>query len=155
MDPAQKKYLILYALIVIPLALSFFFIRRAPPPVKLHLQTGDPMPPKPENLPPGPTKVQENPPAAGAAERAHHTASRRPSASGSGSVQRSATALNVFFVWNGHSWDAYEVLGIPAGSSRESALAAFERARKECDAESLPFLQAALDAIVKSASTRA
>lgn len=30
-----------------------------------------------------------------------------------------AKVLNVIFMWNGHSWDAYEVFGLPAGSPIE------------------------------------
>lgn len=36
-------------------------------------------------------------------------------------IQSSTKDLNVVFMWNGHSWDSYEVLGIPAGSSYEVA----------------------------------
>ena len=32
----------------------------------------------------------------------------------------------VIFNWNGHSWDAYEVLGIPAGSTRIEVNKAFQ-----------------------------
>lgn len=59
-------------------------------------------------------------------------------------------SLNVLFNWNGHTWDAYEVLGCPAGSSREKVTAAFQAARTKADPESLPFLQAAYDAITRS-----
>jgi hypothetical protein len=57
--------------------------------------------------------------------------------------------LNVFFNWNGHTWDAYEVLGVPAGSSRESVIQAFHVARGKSP-DSIAFLQAATDAILKS-----
>ena len=60
-------------------------------------------------------------------------------------------SLNVLFNWNGHTWDAYEVLGIPAGSSSESAHQAFERAAALADKETLPFLRAAFEAIASQA----
>ncbi|CAN5423442.1 hypothetical protein BH10BDE1_BH10BDE1_28560 [soil metagenome] len=56
--------------------------------------------------------------------------------------------LNIFFNWNGHTWDAYEVLGIPAGASRETVVGAFHAARNQSP-DSTPFLQAATDAILK------
>jgi hypothetical protein len=59
-------------------------------------------------------------------------------------------SLNVFFNWNGHTWDAYEVLGLPGGSSQMQARSAYERAAALADNETLPFLKAALDAIAKS-----
>lgn len=56
--------------------------------------------------------------------------------------------LNVFFNWNGHTWDAFEVLGVPAGASRESVIQAFHLARSKSP-DSIAFLQAATDAILK------
>lgn len=56
--------------------------------------------------------------------------------------------LNVFFNWNGHTWDAYEVLGVPAGASRETVVQAFHVSRSQSP-DSTPFLQAATDAILK------
>jgi len=58
--------------------------------------------------------------------------------------------LNVMFNWNGHSWDAYEVLGVPAGSSPDAITAAYQAARAKCDPESVAFIQAAYDAILNS-----
>lgn len=55
--------------------------------------------------------------------------------------------LNVFFNYNGHSWDAYEVLGLPAGSSLESAQQAKFEALQKVDAASKPFLEEAFKAI--------
>ncbi len=56
--------------------------------------------------------------------------------------------LNVFFNWNGHTWDAYEVLGLPAGATRESVVQAFHECRAKSP-DSTAFLQAATDAILK------
>lgn len=66
---------------------------------------------------------------------------------GRGHATHGVKSLNVLFNWNGHTWDAYEVLGIPAGSSSEAAHAAFERAAALADTETLPFLRAAFEAI--------
>lgn len=55
--------------------------------------------------------------------------------------------LNILFQYNGETWDAYEVLGLPAGSSVEDARKAYSNMcpiRKD----DTGFLQAALDAIV-------
>ncbi len=59
-----------------------------------------------------------------------------------------ARQLNVFFNWNGHTWDAFEVLGVPAGASRETVIHAFHAARAKSP-DSIAFLQAAADAILK------
>lgn len=54
--------------------------------------------------------------------------------------------LNTLFNYNGHTWDAYEVLGLPAGSS----IARVDEAYKDCvskQASSRDFLDAAYQAI--------
>ena len=56
--------------------------------------------------------------------------------------------LNVVFNYNGHSWDAYEVLGLPAGSSLEKVEAAYREGLNRVDAGSKPFIEAAHQAIV-------
>ncbi len=56
-------------------------------------------------------------------------------------------SLNVMFNYNGHMWDAYEILGVPAGSNFEVCFQAFERLTANMDQESKEFLLAALEAI--------
>lgn len=58
-----------------------------------------------------------------------------------------ARTVNVMFNYNGHSWEAYEVLGLPQGSSLQAAEEAFETLAVQSDAQSLPFLVAAFEAI--------
>lgn len=55
-------------------------------------------------------------------------------------------SLNVMFMYNGHNFDAYEVLGVPAGARMEMVQAAFDKAiaQRGSDRE---FLEAALGAI--------
>ena len=55
--------------------------------------------------------------------------------------------LNVIFIYNGHSFDAFEVLGLPAGSSLKQAEAVFQAQSKGVNAEKYDFLQSALTAI--------
>lgn len=58
-----------------------------------------------------------------------------------------AHALNVFFNFNGHSFDAYEALGVPAGSTLEEIQQAFNKSIQSSDAASQEFFAAALNAI--------
>lgn len=62
---------------------------------------------------------------------------------------RRERGLNLMFNYNGHSWDAYEVLGIPAGSSYVAAQEAFKKVRLTLDADSEKFMEAALESIRK------
>lgn len=55
--------------------------------------------------------------------------------------------LNVVFNWNGETWDAYEVLGLPAGSSQEKVAKAYQESLARVDEKSKGFITAAHDAI--------
>lgn len=130
---SDQKYLILYALLVIPVTASIFFMRRgSKQPVRLRMKADA---------------------ATSAAGRpAPHAASAHASqASGALALPQTAEkSLNVLFNWNGHSWDAFEVLGVPAGSSGEAVQAAYQKAVAGCDVESAKFFRAALEAIQNS-----
>lgn len=56
--------------------------------------------------------------------------------------------LNVLFNYNGHTWDAYEVLGVPAGTSLEKVTEALQRELQKQDPSSHHFLQTAYQAIL-------
>jgi hypothetical protein len=56
--------------------------------------------------------------------------------------------LNIMFNYNGHSWDAYEVLGVPAGASIKTVTEAYQTAVRRADKESIEFLETAYKAIL-------
>lgn len=58
--------------------------------------------------------------------------------------------LNVIFMFNGHTWDAYEVLGVPAGSRMEAVQAAYEKAISQMGGQKTEFIEAAFDAIKRA-----
>ncbi|MFN7904932.1 MAG: hypothetical protein ACK5P5_07080 [Pseudobdellovibrionaceae bacterium] len=60
-------------------------------------------------------------------------------------------SLNVHFIYNSHTWDAYEVLGIPAGSSLRSVTQHYQTLLIKADPQSRIFLDAAYQAILKKA----
>lgn len=55
--------------------------------------------------------------------------------------------LNVLFNFNGHTWDAYEVLGLPAGSGWVRVDEAYKKAREKVDAQSHAFIDTAYSAL--------
>lgn len=62
-------------------------------------------------------------------------------------------ALNVMFNYNGHSWDAYEVLGVPAGASITIVTEAYQTALRRCTGqESVEFLETAYKAILNKSA---
>ena len=58
-------------------------------------------------------------------------------------------SINTIFIYNGHEWDAYEVLGIPAGSSEEKAKEALRKMMSQADKESRIFFKTAYKAILE------
>ena len=62
-------------------------------------------------------------------------------------AQVETVLLNVVFNYNGHSFDAYETLGVPAGSSWDEVRSAFEKSVADADQGSREFYLAAFSAI--------
>jgi hypothetical protein len=61
-----------------------------------------------------------------------------------------ARVLNVLFLYNGHDWDAYEVLGIPAGASLPLVTEKYQKLVQEAlDQGQREFYEAAYQAILK------
>lgn len=56
-------------------------------------------------------------------------------------------SLNVIFVYNGHTWDAHEVLGVKPGASIEDIKIAFEETLKNNEPASHEFFKIALASI--------
>ncbi len=61
-------------------------------------------------------------------------------------------SLNIIFTWNGHEWDAYEVLGIPAGSSMDKVAIAYDESLAKVDKQSQEFINKAYQIICNSRS---
>ena len=59
-------------------------------------------------------------------------------------------SAGVFFVYNGHEWEAYEVLGLPKGSSLQTATSHYQNLIKTSDPSTFEFFDAAYSAILKA-----
>ncbi len=150
-------YVVLNLVIVTIVVASYLFIRRTPrPPAKLNLRG-----------PAGADKNGKTPPSSvirNFSSTEYKPRSSNPALTGETVVEQVTNPsirfsdpdpagiafgepLNALFNWNGHTWDAYEILGIPAGSSEIVVDAAFERVRRGVDPESVPFVTAAYKAI--------
>ncbi len=70
----------------------------------------------------------------------------------SGSSVSGERSINVVFNYNGHSWDAYEVLGVPAGSSFAVVEVAYREGMERVTGTSRGILEAAFKAIQASDS---
>lgn len=60
---------------------------------------------------------------------------------------KSTKNLSLFFMYNGHDWEAHQVLGIPQGASLEVATKAYQEMIKESDPSSFEFLESAYNCI--------
>ena len=58
--------------------------------------------------------------------------------------------LSVVFQFNGHSFEAYEVLGLPAGSARPDVDKAYKQAIAENEPESIEFINLAYKSILQT-----
>ncbi len=63
--------------------------------------------------------------------------------------EQKAKMLNVLFMYNGHDWDAYEVLGLPAGCSLNLVTQRYQDLIREADSGKLEFYQTAYEAILR------
>jgi len=57
--------------------------------------------------------------------------------------------LNILFNYNGHLWDAFEVLGVPAGSGLEMIERAYEQSVNSMDRSSRELIDLAYQAILQ------
>ncbi|MEM7647450.1 MAG: hypothetical protein AAF203_11110, partial [Pseudomonadota bacterium] len=55
--------------------------------------------------------------------------------------------LNVYFMHNGYLWDAYDIIGVPAGSPLSDVEMAYLKSRMRIDEESKEILEMAYNAI--------
>ena len=60
-----------------------------------------------------------------------------------------AKSLNILFLYNGHDWDAYQVLGLPAGASLPLVTERYQQLIRQADAGQLLFYESAYQAILK------
>lgn len=65
-----------------------------------------------------------------------------------GSVAAQGKELNILFNYNGHTWDAYEVLGLPAGASLVDVTKSYQHMLKTAEPESHEFLETAFKTIL-------
>lgn len=57
--------------------------------------------------------------------------------------------LNLYFMYNGHDWEAHDVLGIPRGASLPMATQAYQELVKKSDPSTFEFFEAAYNTILK------
>lgn len=67
-----------------------------------------------------------------------------------GPVQKStAKELGVFFMYNGHDWEAYDVLGVPRGALLVDVTKAYQGLLKNAESSTLEFYETAYTTILK------
>ncbi len=61
---------------------------------------------------------------------------------------RQTRQLSIQFMYNGHDWEAHDVLGLPQGASLPMATEAYQKLLQSMDSNSFPFYEAAYNAIL-------
>lgn len=61
--------------------------------------------------------------------------------------REASRSLAVIFMYNGHDWEAHDVLGVPQGSSMHQVTLAYQQLIKTADSRSLQFYELAYSAI--------
>jgi len=56
-------------------------------------------------------------------------------------------SLSVIFMYNGHDWEAHDVLGVPQGASMHEVTKVYQELVKKTDSRSLQFYEHAYNAI--------
>ena len=122
---AKSHFLIFYGVVVTLVVLSLLMLKRKPDqPTRLNLKRR-------------PSRTQDaDPVRTGGAEIYEED------------FEPSVRVLGVMFNYNGHSWEAYEALGLPAGSSVEEVQRAFEKISGD-GGRDLEFFSAAYRAIMQ------
>lgn len=135
-DPKVKEFLVLN-IVVLGLVVIYLLRRKPGSKMRFSLRSGDGTTNKEEAGKTGATPIGVNPKVEGT------VLSEKESKLGS-----AGKSLNVIFNYNGHSWDAYEVLGVPAGSSPDRVKEAFESSLAQVEPESRVFVETAYNAIL-------
>ncbi|WP_409477791.1 hypothetical protein [Pseudobdellovibrio sp. HCB154] len=65
----------------------------------------------------------------------------------SGEPREVGRSLAVMFMYNGHDWEAHDVLGVPQGASMHQVTMVYQELVKKSDARSLQFYEHAYAAI--------
>ena len=121
-----KNYIIAYSVVIGVLVFSFFFRSKSGKPSPLNLRGK-----KSQNVPSA--KVYEG------------SLKNKKKASSHGERN-----LDCLFMYNGEDYDAYQILGAPAGCNLQQAEAAYQEALRTSDPSTKPLLDAAIEALRKS-----
>ena len=62
--------------------------------------------------------------------------------------------LSIYFVYNGHEWEAHEVLGVPAGSALPQVTEAYQKLIITSDPSTFEFYESSYQAILKRRKDR-
>lgn len=164
MDSQQLLYIII--LILVFLGALFWTARRKPDrPTKLNVKAGErfdqkPLPEKPDK-PKDNQKIIESPPSlipptrnekneTHAQQRATESSTwLEPDLSTAPQTPTHAKNLSIFFMYNGHDWEAHDVLGIPQGASLVVATEMYQKLLKKEDPSTFEFYESAYNAILQ------
>jgi hypothetical protein len=69
-------------------------------------------------------------------------------------TQSSQKELAIFFIYNGHDWEAYNVLGVAQGANLKTVTDAYQKLLAKGDVQSYNFIESAYTAILQKNKKR-
>lgn len=63
-------------------------------------------------------------------------------------IKKQPKDLAIFFIYNGHDWEAYTILGVAQGAHMKAVTEAYQKLLKTSDPQSYPFYEAAYKSIL-------
>lgn len=150
----DSQKLFYFNLIVGTILLLYFLFGRSskqPPPTRLKMRTDSSPPPETPgtSLLSPPQKELQSAPNPDVKTASKQSLLEPETNSTQQANTRFLKELSVFFMYNGHEWEAHQVLGIPQGANLEMATQAYQEALRTADPSSYEFLECAHAAIMK------
>lgn len=150
----NSQQLLYFNIIFGAILLLYFVFGRSKPaqPVKLNLRAKSQAP---ETLPPLEESAE---PAESAAVMSADLSEMQAEHGGQLQIQQTYPTqvkdLAIYFMFNGHEWEAHEVLGIPQGASVQMATQSYQHLIKNSDPSTYEFYELAHLAVLKSKNRR-
>lgn len=154
----NSQQLFYFNLIVGVLFLAYFVLGRSKPkaPTKLNLRAASPADAsvqtsfvQPRITQDGPLSAQQSTVKLVVEPKVSLLEPEVPLAQTSSVKSTGSKQLSIFFMFNGHDWEAHQVLGIPQGAGVDVATRAYQEQLKTADPSSYEFYEAAHAAIFK------
>jgi hypothetical protein len=149
----NSQQLIIINLIIGLLLLAYFLVgvatSKQKPPTRLNLRAGDE--PASEDLPevnPRTKTMKALPPPRAVGEDANAAGQIKEDAAFRVAAEK-ARDLSLYFIYNGHDWEAHDVLGVPRGAPLSQVTEVYQALLKTSDPSTFEFFDTAYKTLLR------